>query len=252
MMDLYTEVCLFLLAYGLLLWPILLFVDAPYGKRDRDGWGPGLPVRLSWLLLEVPSFAVPLWILVSAPGLPGLPGSILLVFWLGHYFHRSFIYPLSLRPKPGASFKLIVLIIGAPMNALIGWMIAMMALSEQHLQNAAWLVAPQFVVGVSLFAIGFGIAKWSDGVLKRLRTPGDAGYYIPSGGLYRQISCPNYFGEIVQWFGFALASWSLAGLAFALYTAANLIPRALASHAWYRQQFQDYPKSRKAVIPFIV
>ena len=60
------------------------------------------------------------------------------------------------------------------------------------------------------------------------------------------------FGEILQWFGFALASWSLAGLAFALYTAANLVPRALASHAWYRQQFQEYPESRKAVIPFLL
>ena len=251
-MDWYTPVCLFLLAYGLLLWPILLFVDAPYGKRDRGGWGPGLPVRLSWLLLEVPSFAVPLWILVSAQSLPGLPGSILLLFWMAHYFHRSFIYPLSLRPKPGASFKLIVLIMGAPMNAMIGWMIAIMAFSEEHLQSAAWLGSPQFVLGVLVFAMGFGITKWSDGVLRHLRVPGDSGYYIPGGGLYRQISCPNYFGEIVQWFGFALASWSLAGLAFALYTAANLIPRALASHAWYRQHFQEYPGSRKAVIPFLL
>lgn len=252
MTDWYAQACLVLLGYGLLLWPILMFVDAPYGKRDRDGWGPGLPVRLSWLLLEVPSFIVPIVIVLSVQSLPGLAGSILLLLWLVHYFHRSFIYPLVLRPKPNARFKLIVLVLGAPVNAMIGWLIVTMVFLEPHLQSIEWVYSPQFAAGVVLFALGFSITKWSDGVLKRLRAPGDGGYYIPKGGLYRYISCPNYLGEILQWCGFALASWSLAGLAFAIYTAANLIPRALSSHAWYREQFQEYPRPRKAVVPFLL
>lgn len=248
----YTLVCWFLLGYALLLLAILLFVDAPYGKRDRDGWGPALPVRWSWFLLEVPSFAVPLWVLYRSERLPGWPGAVLIAAWLTHYFHRSFIYPMSLRPRQGASFKAVMLVLGAPMNALVGWMMATMVITEPHLQSVSWFYNPAFLLGAALFAGGFALTKRADATLRGLRVPGDSGYYIPQGGAYRLVSCPNYLGEILQWTGFALASWSLAGVAFALYTAANLLPRAIASHNWYREQFVDYPARRRALIPFLL
>ena len=43
-----------------------------------------------------------------------------------------------------------------------------------------------------------------------------------------------------------LLAWAVAGL------AANLVPRALALHRWYRAQFPDYPPHRKALVPYIV
>ena len=46
-------------------------------------------------------------------------------------------------------------------------------------------------------------------------------------------------------------TWSLAGLAFALFTACNLAPRAIANHRWYRQQFPDYPPRRRILVPGI-
>ena len=58
--------------------------------------------------------------------------------------------------------------------------------------------------------------------------------------------------ELLEWVGFAIASWSLPGLAFAVYTAANLVPRALANRRWYRERFPDYPSERKALIPFLL
>jgi len=66
------------------------------------------------------------------------------------------------------------------------------------------------------------------------------------------VSCPNLFGEIVEWSGFAMMCWNLPALSFAIWTAANLIPRAISHHRWYRQRFADYPAARKAVIPFIL
>ena len=66
------------------------------------------------------------------------------------------------------------------------------------------------------------------------------------------MSCPNYLGEIVEWCGWALATWSPAGLAFAVYTAANLAPRAVSNHHWYLSHFPDYPRERRALIPFVV
>ena len=84
-----------------------------------------------------------------------------------------------------------------------------------------------------------------------LRGPGEMGYKIPRGGLYRWISCPNYFGETIEWIGWAIATWSLPGLTFAVWTFANLAPRAHAHHKWYHKNFKDYPIRRKAFIPWV-
>jgi protein-S-isoprenylcysteine O-methyltransferase Ste14 len=75
---------------------------------------------------------------------------------------------------------------------------------------------------------------------------------IPQGWLFHFISSPHYFGEIVEWGGWALATWSLPGLAFFVFTFANLFPRAIASHKWYRLYFPDYPEKRKGIIPFVI
>jgi steroid 5-alpha reductase family enzyme len=91
----------------------------------------------------------------------------------------------------------------------------------------------------------------SDHILRNLRKPGGIGYKIPRGGLFRWITSPNYFGEIMEWCGWAIATWSLAGIAFAAFTFANLAPRAWSHHKWYNKTFSNYPKNRKAIIPFI-
>ena len=59
------------------------------------------------------------------------------------------------------------------------------------------------------------------------------GYYIPYGGLFELITCPNYFGELVEWLGWSLATWSLAGLVFTLFAAATFIPRSWHNHNWW-------------------
>jgi len=93
---------------------------------------------------------------------------------------------------------------------------------------------------------------YSDHILRQLRKPGESGYKIPTRGFYRYLSSPNYFGEILEWTGWAILTWSLPGLAFALFTIANLAPRAIAKQNWYIKSFPDYPKKRKAIIPFVL
>jgi 3-oxo-5-alpha-steroid 4-dehydrogenase 1 len=110
-------------------------------------------------------------------------------------------------------------------------------------------MAPTFLLGAALFAGGLIVNRKSDLTLHDLRRVNESGYEIPQGGLYRWVSSPNYLGEIIEWTGWAIGTWSLAGLSFALWTAANLAPRARSNHVWYQQQFPDYPDERKALIP---
>ena len=121
-----------------------------------------------------------------------------------------------------------------------------------HLYSDAWLFTPQFISGLIIFISGMFINIQSDNILLNLRKPGESGYKIPQGGFFRFLSCPNLFGEILEWTGFAIMCWSFPAATFALWTFANLAPRAVAHHKWYLNKFEDYPQQRKAVIPFII
>jgi steroid 5-alpha reductase family enzyme len=70
----------------------------------------------------------------------------------------------------------------------------------------------------------------SDEILRGLRKQNESGYKIPFGGLFEFVSGANFFGEIVEWIGYALFAWTLTALAFAMFTLANLIPRAIDHH----------------------
>jgi len=114
-----------------------------------------------------------------------------------------------------------------------------------------WLTDARFICGLLLFIIGFVINRQADYMLRNLRTPNEADYKVAYGGMYRFISCPNYLGEILIWVGWTVATWSLSGLSFALWTIANLAPRARAHHHWYQEHFPEYPPQRKALVPLL-
>lgn len=108
-----------------------------------------------------------------------------------------------------------------------------------------------FILGSILFVIGFVSNQISDTILINLRKPNETGYKIPKGFLFKYISCPNLFSELIQWTGFALMAWNFPATTFLIWTAANLLPRAIKHHKWYKSNFKEYPKNRKAVIPGI-
>ncbi len=114
------------------------------------------------------------------------------------------------------------------------------------------LFDPRFLLGFLLFVAGFALNQHSDRILLGLRRPGETVYRIPRGGAYRYVSAPNYLGEIIEWGGWALACWNLGALAFFVWTAANLAPRAVKTHRWYQEQFPDYPPERKAILPYLM
>ena len=239
------------IALAVITFLVLLFVSAPYGRHQRRGWGKSLPAKWGWLIMESPAMLIfgLLFALGNSP--KSIPLILFLCLWEAHYIHRSLIYPFMIsdgrKTMPIAIISFGVLFNGA--NAYF---------NGNHLYNHAstagsypiiWLNSPQMTLGVILFIGGFIINRWADRVLQQLREPGESRYKLPFGGLYEYISCPNYLGEIIEWMGWAIATWSLPGLAFTLWTIANLAPRARAHHKWYYQQFPDYPPHRKALIP---
>jgi 3-oxo-5-alpha-steroid 4-dehydrogenase 1 len=171
---------------------------------------------------------------------------VFLALWLSHYLHRAFIYPFSLRHR---EIPLIIVGFGFLFNVVNGYLNGRYIFTFADGYSNQWLSDPRFIFGVALFVIGFIINRQADNILRKLAKTSDSGYKIPYGGLYRWISCPNYFGEILIWVGWAVATWSLPGLAFAVWAAANLVPRARYHHAWYRQNFSDYPPRRHALLP---
>lgn len=236
------------LVLALLMFVTLFFITAPYGRHRRTGWGPGVNPRIGWILMELPSVVLFAWVYFDGVG-AGQPAAMaLFTLWELHYVQRTFIYPGLMRsgatPIP-VSMAAMGWIFNA-INALLN------ATALTHLPmgySDRWLADPRFLIGAAVFLAGFTINVHSDHILRNLRKPGETGYKIPHGGLFRWVTSPNYFGEILEWCSWAVASWSLAGAAFAVFTFANLAPRARAHRRWYLENFPDYPKKRKALIP---
>jgi 3-oxo-5-alpha-steroid 4-dehydrogenase 1 len=230
---------------------LLFFIKAPYGRYTRSGWGPLIGRRLGWVIMEAPSFlGLGLFFILGNRQTQLLP-IIFLCLWEIHYFHRSFIFPFQMRGK-GKQIALLTVVMGVIFNLGNTYINGRWLFYFGPEYTTEWLSDPRFIIGILMFITGFVICKHSDHILQNLRKPDETGYKIPQGGMYRLISCPNYFGEIFQWFGWAVATWSLAGLTFAVWTTANLFPRALTHHKWYKEEFSDYPAERKAIIPFIL
>lgn len=238
-------------AVAVLVFLCLFFIVAPYGRHARGGWGPEIPAALGWLIMEAPAAVfVPAFYFWGA-GFEPRTAWILLAFWIVHYGYRGWIYPFR-RRNAQQKMAISIALMGVLFNLFNGYMNGRYLGLHTAQYDTGWLASPSFIIGAALFVAGLAINHHADQVLINLRKPGETGYKIPRGGFYRWVSCPNYFGELVEWTGWAVMCWSPAGLLFAVWTFANLFPRAIANHKWYQEKFDDYPAERKAVIPFVV
>jgi hypothetical protein len=207
--------------------------------------------RWGWVLMETPALLtfVVIWAVSQRRSDP--VGLVLLLLWAAHYVHRAFVYPFRMRSSR-PSIAVSVIAMGASFNVGNGYLNARFLYALGPELQTSWFSDPRFVAGTLLFVLGYALNQHSDRLLINLRRGGKTGYSIPYGGGYRFVSCPNYLGEMVEWGGWALACWNPGALAFFLWTVANLAPRAIRTHLWYRDNFPDYPARRRALLPFIV
>ncbi len=227
----------------------LSFVSAPYGRHARGGWGPTIPSRVGWVVMESPAVLAFLLFYLAGSHRAHPAPLALLALWQTHYVYRAFFFPFAMRAD-GKRMPVVVAAMAFAFNVLNAWINARW-ISELGDYPEAWLVEPRFIIGAAVFLVGLGTNVRADRRLMALRGPGETGYKIPRGGMHEWVSSPNYLGEIVEWLGWAIATWSLPGLAFAVFTIANLGPRAIHHHEWYRRTFPEYPRRRKALIPFL-
>ena len=246
----YKTVCYIWLTLAVIVFLILIFVKAPYGRHKTKGWGVEISAKKGWIIME----SIPAVLLTVMLVLGHNRDFVVLFFWAiwtAHYVNRAWAWPnrAKLEQKLMPLSVVILAVIFNTINCLLNG-IWLFYLSGGY--ELSWVTDPRFIFGVVIFFFGMIINIKSDDILFSLRDDGSTGYKIPRGGLFEKVSSPNYLGEIIEWFGFAIATWSLAGFTFAIWTFCNLAPRAFAHHRWYKQEFSDYPENRKALIPFVI
>ena len=231
----------------------LFFVDAGYGKFYDPKWGPAVNNKLGWVLMESPVFItmLVLWLCSNRRG--DLVRLAFLFLFELHYFHRSFVFPFRLRGKSLMPLSIILMgMVFNVLNALMqgGWLFY---ISPDDYYPADWLSDSRFITGFLVFIIGMYINISSDDIIRDLRKDGDTRHYLPKQGMFRYVTSANYFGEFVEWVGFAILTWSWSGAVFALWTFANLAPRAARIYDKYKRDFGDEldTKKVKRMIPFI-
>lgn len=235
---------------AVLLVPVQLRIVAPYGRHLRPGWGPAIPARLGWVVMESVSLAVFAALFLTGDGDRPATAWIAAALWIAHYAHRSLVFPFRTRGRRDMPVAIVASAVA--FNAVNAGLNGIWLGRFAEAMPASWLHLP-FLAGLIVFLAGSALNLWADDRLMALRRrPGAPAYSVPTGGMFRYVSCPNHLGEIVAWSGFAVMCWNLPALSFAIWTAANLGPRALSHHRWYREKFPDYPSKRKALVPFLL
>lgn len=238
---------------ALVVFVALYFVEAGYGYLFNPKFGCPVPNKLGWVLMESPVFiAMALLWWMSDYSMQTAPLALFILFEL-HYFQRSFIFPFLMRGKSKMPIGIMLMgIVFNTLNAVMqgGW-IFYYASSMGYYDD--WMTKPYFYIGAVIFFFGMITNIHSDYIIRHLRKPGDTKHYIPRGGMFRYVSSANYFGELMEWVGFAIASWSWAGVVFAWWTFANLAPRAASLYRRYERDFgEEFSRlGRKRIIPFI-
>jgi len=239
------------IAIAIVLFPILLRIIVPYGRHTSNSWGPKINNRVGWVIMELPVVIVFTLLLFIGDGMKQAPVYLFYSLFMLHYLHRIFIFPFRMKSKPN-HMPLSIIIMAVFFNLINGFFNGYWFGNFASSYTNTWFLDPRFIIGILLFFIGMYINISSDNKLINLRKGGKKGYFIPYGGLFKYISSPNLFGEIIEWTGWALLTWSLPGFSFMIWTMANLIPRAVDHQRWYHHRFPDYPKDRKAIFPKVL
>ena len=238
-------------AMGLIVFISLYFVDAGYGKFRSNKWGASINNKIGWFLMECPAL-IPVAYSIAAHN----PKPLALLFmglYALHYTYRSFVFPTLL--KGNSRMPLAIIAMGAMFNLTNSSLLCSSVVlfpKESYTDICSYISNWHFWVGLAVFFLGMYTHMKADHTIRHLRKPGDTNHYLPKGGMFDYVTSANYFGELLEWTGFAILLCNPAAWMFVWWTAANLVPRAHAINLKYKAEFgAAQVGKRKRVIPFI-
>jgi len=216
---------------SVVLFPVLFFIDAPFGRFALSGDSIfTIDGVKSWMVMELVSptfflytfFKSPLSFMFPSNPPRNAPQIILATLFLIHYTNRALISPL--RTPSRSKSHIVVTLSGIFFNTINGSIMGAYLSSpfaRIYLTSNYTFHRPSFYIGVTLWVLGFAGNVLHDEILLNIRRKAknkeDSGdkspqkrlqehYAIPQGWLYNYISYPNYFCEWIEWLGFALAA----------------------------------------------
>ncbi|MEP7163685.1 MAG: hypothetical protein ABI741_03270 [Ferruginibacter sp.] len=246
----YKTIIFVWIGIAVIIFFLLRRVTAPYGRYTSANWGPLINNKLGWLLMELPALVIMGYFFIRALATSSMIVAIMIGLYCFHYFNRTIIFPFRLHTK-GKKIPLLIVASGIFFNLANTFFLGYY-FSHFVGHSISWLTDVRFIAGIIIFFTGLLINWKADDILIHLRKPDETDYKVPQGWLFEFVSCPNMLGELIEWGGFALLCWNLPALAFFIWSAANLVPRAMAHHHWYKTKFPGYPGKRKVIVPFIV
>lgn len=237
---------------NVILYISLLLITPILGLSERLGWSTlryskfraaeGMSSRLGMFILYFMPIWVHLWACAFYDYSWSIPQVCLAACVLIHFLKRS-AESLFLHKYAGPIDRMTVFQI-AFFYSGVSWAAAYF---NQFTPMNTDLI---FSLGCALFVVGFVGNFLHHKYLADLRKITSA-YFIPQKGLFRLVSCPHYFFEVLIWLGMAMICKQpfmyLTFMAMTFY----LMARSAKAQAWYRSHFPDYPANRKAMIPFL-
>lgn len=179
--------------------------------------------------------------------------TIAAVCWVSHYAKRIletlFVHRFSHATMPVRNlFR----------NSAYYWLFA--AYVAYHINHPLYTPPCQTQSYVALAAwtvceLGNFSIHW---LLRNLRPAGSKERKVPRPtkdpltGLFNLVSCPNYTYEVGGWLAFTAMTQCIPAGLFALAGFYQMAVWALGKHRAYKKDFSDYPKGRKAIVPFLL
>ena len=248
----------------------LIFIKAYYGKFFNSNSSEGncfqrtirkifpvIPSKISWIVQECPCVFMTIFFLIYYHKNLNYRNILVIAPFFIHYVHRSFVFPFLIHSSKNNPLEITLMaFVFCFFNSLMINRSIFCLIIDYELKSF-WL---NYFFGLAIFGIGMYINIHSDySMIKQRNENKDANnkYIIPRGFMYELISCPNYFGELTEWLGFFILSNSFSGLVFFISTFANLFPRAIQYHQWYKTKFKEEfatdknLSQRKSIVPFL-
>lgn len=251
-------------------------IGSPSGEPMKDGtlkennvqdgctlYFKDLGVQISWRLVFVLEYLGPIWIFPLFYYFPGIiygerysnsrsiVQTVAFILTMIHYIKREleslFVHRFSKNSMP---------IVRVPINCghywvLFGFLVGYYLFHPKYI--SPWKDRQILVYSFAALMLLFEALNFKTHlVLRNLRPRGTKAIGIPFGWGFNFVSSANYTWEILSWVTFSLLVQTLTAWIFTIVATLQMTQWALKKHNNYKKSFKDYPKMRKAIIPFVL